>query len=218
MNSFQTCRAKIWIKGFSVTSFALLTIVFIKFSSFLTSYCKSESLHLSLTILGLLRCLKRLLWMGWMVIIGHRSSKNTYSANKMRDNSRYHWDTSQRRPFYYWWCNVDDRRVLWFRPKSNQMPSQPRTFFIFSVWQVFHIATHKVCPEQSSVTLSSIQKQLTSVKAMRSLYLLGFFGLFASLHPSVVNPDWPCQSFFELREGNVVGRGFKNFDNYTQIE
>ena len=42
----------------------------------------------------------------------------------MRDNSRYHWDTSQRRPFYYWWCNVDDRRVLWFRPKSNQMPSQ----------------------------------------------------------------------------------------------
>ena len=86
----QTCPAKIWIKGFSVTSLAILTIVFIKFSSFLTSYCKSESLHLSLTILGLLRCLKRLLWMGWMVIIGHRSPKNTYSANKMRDNSRYH--------------------------------------------------------------------------------------------------------------------------------
>ena len=142
--------------------------------------------------------------MGWMVIIGHRSSKNTYSANKMRDNSRYHWDTSQRRPFYYWWCNVDDRRVLWFRPKSNQMPSQPRTFFIFSVWQVFHIATHKVCPEQSSVTLSSIQKQLTSVKAMRSLYLLGFFGLFASLHPSLGNNERPCDPFFLSSEREML--------------
>ena len=83
---------------------------------------------------------------------------------------------------------------------------------------MFHIATHKVCPEQSSVTLSSIQKQLTSVKAMRSLYLLGFFGLFASLHPSLGNDERPCDPFFEFREGNVVGRGFKNFDNYTHVE
>ena len=84
---------------------------------------------------------------------------------------------------------------------------------------MFHIATHKVCPEQSSVTLSSIQKQLTSVKAMRSLYLLGFFVLFGSLHPSLGDWEWPiCGPFFELREGNVVGRGYKNFDNYTQVE
>ena len=83
---------------------------------------------------------------------------------------------------------------------------------------MFHIATHKVCPEQSSVILSSIQKQITSVKAMGSLYLLGFFGLFASLHPSFGNHEWLCVPFFELREGNVVGRGFKNFDNYTMNE
>ena len=84
---------------------------------------------------------------------------------------------------------------------------------------MFHIATHKVCPEQSSVILSLIRKQITLVKAMRSLYLLCFFVLFGSLHPSwddhVIWDVSTCGPFFELREGNVVGRGFKNFDNYT---
>merc|ERR1711872_181884 len=63
-------------------------------------------------------------------------------------------------------------------------------------------------------TLSLVQKQITSVEAMRSLYLLGFFVLFASLQPSLGD----CGPFFQLREGNVVGRGFKNWDNYTQYK
>merc|ERR1712126_78420 len=52
------------------------------------------------------------------------------------------------------------------------------------------------------------------VEAMRSLYLLGFFVLFASLQPSLGG----CGRFFKLMEGNVVGRGFKNWDNYTQYK
>ena len=81
---------------------------------------------------------------------------------------------------------------------------------------MFHNSTHKVCAEQSLVTLSLVQKQITSVEAMRSLYLLGFFVLFASLQPSLGLGG--CGRFFKLMEGNVVGRGFKNWDNYTQYK
>merc|ERR1711973_573910 len=64
------------------------------------------------------------------------------------------------------------------------------------------------------VRLLLIQNQITSVEVMRSLYLLGFFVLFASLQPSLGG----CGRFFKLMEGNVVGRGFLNWDNYTQYK
>merc|ERR1712013_718194 len=59
-------------------------------------------------------------------------------------------------------------------------------------------------------------------EAMRSLCHLVFLVFFASLHPSLgVTLLGKCCTSpvagpgFELWEGNVVGRGFKTFDNYT---
>merc|ERR1712126_517607 len=72
-------------------------------------------------------------------------------------------------------------------------------------------------------TLLLIQKQTTSVEVMRSLYLLSFFVIFASVQPLLLdNHRRPTKCYsrsFELiPEGNVVGRGFKNWDNYTQAK
>ena len=106
---------------------------------------------------------------------------------------------------------------------EKEIRFQAKDIYIFSVWQVFHNATQKVCVEQSSDTPSLIQKQTTSVEVMRSLYLLGFFVPFASVQPLLLgNNRRPTKCYsrsFELiPEGNVVGRGFKNWDNYTQYK
>ena len=115
---------------------------------------------------------------------------------------------------YYEWRYVNEKGWCCKSLKEKPLNSKPVTTLYFLVWRVFHNSTHKVCAEQSLVTLSLVQKQITSVEAMRSLYLLGFFVLFASLQPSLGG----CGPFFQLREGNVVGRGFKNWDNYTQYK
>ena len=91
--------------------------------------------------------------MGWMVIIGHRSSKNTYSANKMRDNSRYHWDTLQRRPKGVTWmigmfCNSSR--------KSNQMPSQ--RYFLYSQYDRCFTLQHIKCVLNNPVSHSHWSK------------------------------------------------------------
>ena len=61
-------------------------------------------------------------------------------------------------------------------------------------------------------------------EAMRSLCHLVFLVFFASLHPSLgVTLLGKCCTSpvagpgFELWEGNVVGRGFKSFDNYPKF-
>ena len=59
-------------------------------------------------------------------------------------------------------------------------------------------------------------KQLTLFEVMRSLFLLGFFVFFASLQSSL-GMD-PCGYGFVRKEGNAVGRGFKNWDNYTHAK
>ena len=59
-------------------------------------------------------------------------------------------------------------------------------------------------------------KQLTLFEVMRSLFLLGFFVFFASLQSSLGFD--PCGYGFVLKEGNAVGRGFKNWDNYTHVK
>ena len=51
---------------------------------------------------------------------------------------------------------------------------------------------------------------------MRSLFRLGFFVFFASLQSSL-GMD-PCGYGFVRKEGNAVGRGFKNWDNYTHAK
>ena len=106
---------------------------------------------------------------------------------------------------------------------EKEIKFQVKDIYIFPVWQVFHNATHKVYVEQSSDTLLLIQKQTTSVEVMRSLYLLSFFVIFASVQPLLLdNHRRPTKCYsrsFELiPEGNVVGRGFKNWDNYTQAK
>ena len=59
-------------------------------------------------------------------------------------------------------------------------------------------------------------KQFTLFDVMRSLFLLGFFVFFASLQSSL-GMD-PCGYGFVRKEGNAVGRGFKNWDNYTHAK
>ena len=58
-------------------------------------------------------------------------------------------------------------------------------------------------------------KQFTLFEVMRSLFLLGFFVFFASLQLSLGFRERWCGYGFVLKEGNAVGRGFKNWDNYT---
>merc|ERR1711928_120515 len=73
-------------------------------------------------------------------------------------------------------------------------------------------------------TLTLIQEQITSIKAMNSLFLHGFFVLFASLelswgHFSATTPAPKfCKPGFILLEGNVVGRGYKNWNDYSHDE
>ena len=59
-------------------------------------------------------------------------------------------------------------------------------------------------------------KQFTLFEVMRSLFRLGFFVFFASLQSSL-GMD-PCGYGFVRKEGNAVGRGFKNWDNYTHAK
>ena len=61
-------------------------------------------------------------------------------------------------------------------------------------------------------------KQFTLFEVMRSLFRLGFFVFFASLQLSLGFRERWCGYGFELKEGNAVGRGFKNWDNYTQYK
>ena len=61
-------------------------------------------------------------------------------------------------------------------------------------------------------------KQFTLFEVMRSLFRLGFFVFFASLHSSLGFRERWCGYGFVLKEGNAVGRGFKNWDNYTQYK
>ena len=61
-------------------------------------------------------------------------------------------------------------------------------------------------------------KQFTLFEVMRSLFLLGFFVFFASLQLSLGFRERWCGYGFVLKEGNAVGRGFKNWDNYTHAE
>ena len=61
-------------------------------------------------------------------------------------------------------------------------------------------------------------KQLTLFEVMRSLFLLGFFVFFASLPSSLGFRERWCGYGFVLKEGNAVGRGFKNWDNYTHAK
>ena len=58
-------------------------------------------------------------------------------------------------------------------------------------------------------------KQFTLFEVMRSLFLLGFFVFFATLQSSLSFHLRDCGYGFVLKEGNVVGRGFKNWDDYT---
>ena len=53
---------------------------------------------------------------------------------------------------------------------------------------------------------------------MRSLFLLGFFVFFATIQSSLSFHLRDCGYGFVLKEGNVVGRGFKNWDNYTHAK
>ena len=65
-------------------------------------------------------------------------------------------------------------------------------------------------------------KQFTLFEVMRSLFLLGFFVFFATLQSSLSFHLRDCgygfDKTFVLKEGNVVGRGFKNWDNYTHAK
>ena len=61
-------------------------------------------------------------------------------------------------------------------------------------------------------------KQFTLFEVMRSLFLLGFFVFFATLQSSLSFHLRDCGYGFVLKEGNVVGRGFKNWDNYTHAK
>ena len=65
-------------------------------------------------------------------------------------------------------------------------------------------------------------KLFTLFKVMRSLFLLGFFVFFATLQSSLSFHLRDCgygfDKTFVLKEGNVVGRGFKNWDNYTHAK
>ena len=61
-------------------------------------------------------------------------------------------------------------------------------------------------------------KLFTLFKVMRSLFLLGFFVFFATLQSSLSFHLRDCGYGFVLKEGNVVGRGFKNWDDYTHAK
>ena len=61
-------------------------------------------------------------------------------------------------------------------------------------------------------------KQFTLFEVMRSLFLLGFFVFFATLQSSLSFHLRDCGYGFVLKKENVVGRGFKNWDNYTHAK
>ena len=69
-------------------------------------------------------------------------------------------------------------------PAEKNVKFQAKDIFDICCMTGHSHCKYKICCEQTNVTLTFIQEQITSIKAMNSLFLHGFFVLFASLELS----------------------------------
>ena len=85
--------------------------------------------------------------------------------------------------------------------------SWQQTIFIFLAWPgILFTNIHKVCSQQSNVTLSLIQKYIyRSIEVMRFIFLFCFFVFFASLQPSWGRRPKRCGVGFKLSNERQKG-------------